>query len=272
MDHIVKHLANLKFYADFRRSKANNFDQYLEWLDQGKPDDFEWFETEGTQVIESFNYIDPLEEMELDRQAEDFLEEIRTDNSIIEGSEEWYRLTTLEIKYLLRKEGFKLILEANLFESLKSLLIDSESIDVDKGEIEPYKGLRRYINITPEGLFDYTCSMQLKESHDFLTVFSKPQNKKIRDNALIDCFPRIFKLCKDYEFFLRLTEQLVNPQADLNFIFYKMRSDKLIYYYCKPEFQEMINRTLDEGYTIYSESKVTNSFKNVYTTTYNIFY
>ncbi|GAA4314538.1 hypothetical protein GCM10023115_28300 [Pontixanthobacter gangjinensis] len=269
MNPIIIHLANLRFYANFKRSKANNFDQYIKWIDQGEPENFNWFDSEDNQAIENFSYVDPLEEAEILGDAEDFLEEEKDESSSSprEGSEEWYRFITTHIEYLLSKAGTKIILKANLYDSLKLLLIDP-----DEQLAERFNKLRDFINIPAKDFLDYASSMQLKEPHEFFRVFSKSHDKKVRNNPLIDCYPRIFKLCEDYEFYLRLTEQLINPQADLNYIFYEMRKDKLIYYYCKPEFQELINKTISEDYTIYSESKVTSNFEKVYRNTFNSFY
>lgn len=259
---IIKHLANLKFYSDFKsKSQAKDFDLYVEYINSGAPDEFDWFSAIGIPATETFEYSDPLE---IDQKTEDdiekFLAKKRQEEDIPKTDlDQWYNIVESEIEYRLNKNNAQIILRKNPFEVLKEFL-------------EKYKDIQEIIPISDDDFYHYTTLMQGKTPEDFFTMFStKP--KKIENYPLIHCYPRIFTNCKSYAFFQSLIKEIEYPSADYSFVFYKMRNEKLIHFYCKDDYEELINKDSKKVIEIYPESKVKNSnFKSTYSRIYQNMY
>ncbi len=260
---IIEHLANLKFYSDFKKSQAKSFDQFVEFIDTGAPGDFVWTPAGGTPAIETFKFDDPILGDTLDKETEEkieeFLEKERQENHKPKlNLDDWYLNAETEIEYLLKKIHYKIILRKNPFEILNKLLAE-------------YELLKKFISISDNDFYTYTSWMQDRQAEDFLITFSE-SNKKIENSPLIQCFPRIFKTCKEYKFFILLAEKVVNHRADLSYIFHRMKSDRLIFYYCKQEFQELIDQKFESNITLYNEDKITDKFSINYMEVYKLIY
>lgn len=250
---IVEHLANLKFYSKFKRNeKAKSFDQFVEYIDSGASDDFQWI-PEGTKVYDEFKFDDPfygdLADSETEEAIDQFLKQKGREEPI-PNLDDWYNQVEYHIDYLLKRYEVKKIKKENHFKVLNEILVD-------------YPLVKKYIQISDDDFYTYTSHMQNKLPEDFLTVFS--ENKKIEDYPLINCFPRIFINCKSYAFFQELKKEIENPKADYTFIFNKMQEDKLIHFYCKDDYTAFINLDSTDTIELYPESKVKRSkFKNKY--------
>lgn len=260
---ITQHLTNLKFYSKYRKSQAETFDQYVEFIDSGAPDNFNWTSTETKPEIEIFEFDDQflgdIVDQKTENKIEGFLEKERRDaNKPKLNLEDWYFETEFHIEYLLKKINFKIVISSSTFEVLNKLL-------------EEYNLLKQFISNSENDFFTYTNWMQEQPAEDFFLIFSE-KNKNIQNYPLIKCFPRIFKSCKEYKFFLLLTEELKSPRADLSFIFHRMKSDKLIHYHCKLEFQELIDDKFQQNYTLYNKDKTSNKFTSTYSDVFNILY
>jgi len=259
MDQIIEHLANLKFYAAYKKSKARNFDQYLKYINSGAPKDFQWSKAQGFSVIDKYEFEDPLLGDVVDSVTEDAIEKHLEQQQQEQKAPQlnvvdWYENAEIEIKYRLKRHDAEIFKKRELFILLKEL-------------INKYELIKELISISDEDFFTYTSRMQGKAPENFMTVFSK--KKKIEDYPLIDCYPRIFLNCKPYAFFQELKKEIENPAADYSFIFYQMRDDKLIHFYCKDDYHLLINKDSETPIEVYPESKVKNSkFKRKYSHIY----
>lgn len=248
MNPIILHLANLKFYGLFRRSPAQSFDQYVTFRNLGSPADFDWQTTEDKPLIERFDYIDPLDDAEFEGDVEQYLLQKRLQENVpTEDLSSWLEKVISHIEYLASKEIGYLVLEANPFEVLKTILIKDEEILEER-----YQKLREYIGITTADFFKYTSWMQERPPEDFFSIFSE-EEKKIENYPLIKCFPRIFVDCKAFAFFTELQKENLN-QADQNFLYVQLTNDNKIHCTAK-EFEDFLNDRLLEPVQIYGRIK-----------------
>lgn len=240
MNPIIEHLANLKFYADFKKSPAKNFDQYVEFIDSGAPKDFDWFISQGKPIMEKFSYDDPLEDAKFEDKVEDFLaEKEQEEQKPKQDTEYWFVNAESTIIGILERENAYILTEVNPFENLRRLL-------------DRHDRLKKYVNISEKDFLHYSTWMQKRFPQDFFSIFSE-KNNKVENYPLIHCFPRIFQDCKAYAFFLRLVEQKEQlNNADFSVIFHEMTREHLIL--CKQaEFIEFLNNQYSVNGQIYSE-------------------
>ena len=257
MNSIIKHLANLKLYSEFKKSQAKSFDHYIEFISCGSPKEFDWFLRRGTTVTEKFTYRDPLLDQESEDKVESFLEKKQSENNEPKlDLSNWYKHTEFLIEDLFEKYSITIVLRKNPFEVLDGLLYENEE-------------LNNLISTSADDFYHYLSLMQGKPPEDFCIIFSD-NTKNIEDYPLIDCYPRIFSDCKSFAFFKKLNTMVENGPADFSYIFYQMRTDKLIHFHCKPEFETLINLGSKDTIEIYSENKILKSkFKSTYSQFYN---
>lgn len=256
---IIKHLANLKFYADFKRSPARTFDQYVEFIDSGAPQDFNWFMSQGKPVIEKFAYRDPLEDIEFEDKIEDFLAKKEMEENVPKKDlEVWLQNVTTIIEEIIDKEFGYILLEINHLDDLNRL-------------IKKHDRLRNLINIGDDDFYKYASWMQQRSPKDFFLIFSE-KNDKVANYPLINCFPRIFIDCKAYAFFLQLLKQKKRlNNADFSVIFHEMSIQELIL--CpQAEFKRFLNDKFSLDVEIYPKEgkKLSNpEFLSTYNSVFN---
>lgn len=258
MNHIIEHLSNLKFYADFKNSPAKSFDQFTDYIDTGAPEDYPWITVKGEPVVEKFSFDDPLEDNEFEDQIEEYIEKKRAENQASNRDlDEWYSNVSSVIQEILEKENAYILLKENPYEELVRIL-------------NKHQLLNNYISIKEDDFFHYCTWMQLRAPKDFFLIFSEKE-KDIENYPLTHCFQRIFNGCKAYSFFSKLVEQKKRlSNADFNVIFHEMSAKEFIL--CpKSEFEGFVSDHLSLTIEIYPKDskKLANpTFISIYNSVY----
>lgn len=257
MNDFIEHLANLKFYADYKKSEAKTFDQYVDYIDSGTPEDF-FKDKPEEKTVERFSFTDPLEDAEFENQVEGFLAKKGSEEQMPQlNLEDWYQNALLKIRGILEKEN-------------AYTLLNKEPIDELLRILEKHDLLEKYIDIGRDDFFHYTTWMQQRQPKDFFNIFSEDE-KKIENYPLIKCFPRIFVDCKAYAFFTELQKENLN-QADQNFLYVRLTNDGLLHCPAK-EFEAFLNDQLLIPVQIYGHIKGENPrFRPTYDHYYSLWY
>lgn len=266
MNPILIHLANLKFYAKFKKSDAKSFDQFLNYIEEGSPENFNWEGNDKKPLLELFEYIDPIEYAEFEGDIEDFLERKKSQENIPKyNTSDWYEYATSKIESIISKDIGYVVLQTNPFEILKTFLIEDEKVFRER-----HMELRNFIGISTDIFFEYTSWMQGRSPEDFFLIFSE-EEKEIKNFPLIKCFPRIFVDCKAYAFFTELQKEELN-QADQNFLYVQLKNDGLIHSTAK-EFEDHLNDRLLKNVQIYGHIKGENpKFRRTYDHYHSLWY